>query len=98
MDMGGNVWERVVNVYYGTTYQGTHGDGEVAETYGYANESDWPGYVSSTGLVSGGTGTGYKGNSIAYGWTKMRVADREWINYSTCSDKARGGRGVRTAE
>lgn len=98
MDMAGNVWERIINVYYGTGFEGSNGDGEISSTYGYANQSDWPGYVSSTGLVSGYTGSGYKGSSIAYGASKMRVSDREWISYSYTSDKARGGRGVRTAQ
>lgn len=99
MELSGNNWERAVSIANSTGrgYKGSHGDGNLTSG-GYATNTDWPGYSSGSGFVSNGTGCGYRGGSIAYGSTKLRVSDREWIGYTDYSYHwGRSGRGVRTA-
>jgi formylglycine-generating enzyme required for sulfatase activity len=43
MDLAGSVWEKVVSIGHpkGRAFQGTHGDGRLAD-YGLATNADWP--------------------------------------------------------
>lgn len=97
MELGGSAWERVVGVYTSTgrSFTGSHGDGSITSS-GYANNSDWPGYTS--GSVTAGTGSCYRGGSMSYGTDRVRVSDRNWANSTDyAKHQGRSGRGVRTA-
>ncbi len=63
MELAGNVYERSVSVGNTTNraFQGTHGDGSLT-TNGYGTNTDWPGYVSGSG-VTGSITTGLRGGS-----------------------------------
>jgi formylglycine-generating enzyme required for sulfatase activity len=73
MEMSGNLWERTVTVgnSTGRNYLGTHGDGSITSD-GYANVSDWPGYISDKN--SGASGSGFRGGCFSYGEANERVA------------------------
>lgn len=76
MELSGNLLERVVTVgnAAGRSFAGTHGDG-VLSSSGNAENSDWPGYVTSQ--VTGSTGSGLRGGDWSHDPTQVRVSDRE---------------------
>ncbi|MDZ4756513.1 MAG: SUMF1/EgtB/PvdO family nonheme iron enzyme [Bacteroidota bacterium] len=93
MELSGSVWERVVGIYTSTgrSFTGSHGDGNITSG-GYANNSDWPGY--SSGNITGGTGSAYRGGSMSYGTDRLRVSDRNWAGSTDyAKHQGRGGRG-----
>ncbi|HEY0677115.1 MAG TPA: SUMF1/EgtB/PvdO family nonheme iron enzyme [Chitinophagaceae bacterium] len=67
MDLAGSLWERCVTVgdSVGRSFQGTHGDGNLAP-YGYASNADWPkGSTETAGF--GFRGGGYYEHNMQYG-------------------------------
>lgn len=87
MDMGGNVWERVVATNStGATYTGTFGDGTLDAT-GNATNADWP----ST------AGAHVRGGSWYVGSTYLQTSNRSFASTSTYLDRncQSGGRGLR---
>ena len=75
MELSGNNWERVVTVgnATGRSFLGTNGNGELSSN-GNADISDWPG--SSSGEVTGATGSGFRGGSWGSFTHYTRVSDR----------------------
>ena len=75
MELSGNLWERPVTIgtETGRSFTGTHGNGSLS-TNGNANNSDWPGYVTSE--VTGATGSGFRGGNWADSSPNARVSDR----------------------
>ncbi len=104
MELSGNVNEFVVSIGAndGRNFQGTHGDGKLSKygvtEWGYADNTDWPGY-DGTCCVDLGTGTGVRGGA----WddtsvTRLSVSDRlVATNESASRDNSYGGRCARTA-
>ncbi|MFH1429685.1 MAG: SUMF1/EgtB/PvdO family nonheme iron enzyme [Candidatus Margulisiibacteriota bacterium] len=97
LDLSGSVWERTVTVgtAAGRVFTGTHGDGELSAN-GRANNSDWPGFVTSE--VSGADGSGFRGGNWIYAATLARVSDRIWgSSIFTARNNSYGGRCARTS-
>lgn len=102
MELSGNLWERPVTVgngapaaFGGRNFTGSHGNGSLTSD-GYADNSDWPGYVTSK--VSGATGSGFRGGGWAYDATYARVSDRYYAaNTNTNRYYFYGGRCARTS-
>jgi formylglycine-generating enzyme required for sulfatase activity len=95
LDMAGNLWEREVTVGNPTcrAFTGVHGNGELSLD-GYANVSDWPGYIA--GEVTATGGIGIRGGSLnnVHG---MRTSERnDASNTSTGRVFSFGFRGVRS--
>lgn len=90
MEMGGNLWERVVSTVNttATAFNGTLGDGTLTVT-GEANQATWP---SPTTAV----GSGFRGGDYVNVASYIRTSDRASI---ASADATRvynyGGRGVR---
>lgn len=89
MEMGGNVWEHVVNTTAaGVTFTGANGDGTISAN-GDANQAGWPSPTTAAG-------TGFRGGSYIDVAARVRTSDRA---AATSVDAARyptyGGRGVR---
>lgn len=104
MDLTGNLSERVVSLgnSYGRSFQGTHGDGQLAIEEGYdgnATNSDWPGIDSTiTNGITSAQGSGVRGGS----WqtttsATLAVSDRSQMATDTSRSAVLGGRCVRTA-
>jgi len=103
MELSGNLWERPVTIGIGggvegvtggRDFTGTHGDGSLTSG-GYADNSDWPGYV--TDKVSGATGSGFRGGDWNNGSAYARVADRNRAAYARTNRLNNfGGRCART--
>ena len=90
MEMGGNLWERVVTTTSptGTAFNGTLGDGTLTVT-GDANQATWPSPVTAIG-------SGFKGGDYINVALYVRTSDRGSITtVSTTRDTNIGGRGVR---
>ena len=89
MEMGGNLWEKVVITQNtsGTAFTGVLGDGTLSVT-GDANQSLWP--APGTAIGSGLRGGDYT-NTAAY----VRTSDRGNIITVITRDINAGGRGVR---
>jgi len=96
MELSGNLWERPVTVgnETGRSFEGTHGDGDLTSG-GYADNSDWPGYV--TDKVSGATGSGLRVGGWSSGSGNARVSDRYFAAWGY-TDRVNyyGGRCART--
>lgn len=89
MEMGGNLWERVVNTSAaGVSFNGTNGDGTIAPN-GDANQATWP-------SVTTAAGSGFRGGDYINVAARVRTSDRNTV---TVADATRypsyGGRGVR---
>ncbi|UMY66939.1 MULTISPECIES: SUMF1/EgtB/PvdO family nonheme iron enzyme [unclassified Flavobacterium] len=88
MELGGNVWERVVNTgATGVTFTGNLGDGELAVN-GEANQTSWPPITA--------IGAGFRGGSYNDPATSVRTSDRG--SATSIGDQrfqSYGGRGVR---
>jgi hypothetical protein len=88
MDLGGNLWERVVTIgnNTGRAFSGNHGDGKITPS-GEADVAGWP----------AAAGTGWRGgaynSSISTSATSSRASTS---NGNNTRDPAAGGRGVRT--
>ena len=88
MDLGGNLWERVVTLgnNTGRAFSGNHGNGTITSS-GEADVSGWP----------AAAGTGWRGgaynSSISTSATSSRASTS---NGNNTRDPAAGGRGVRT--
>ncbi len=96
MDMGGNLWERVVPVSWSGVlqYNGTHGDGLI-DGVGNPNAATWL-YTPTPSY----TMLSFRGGGIAYDNQYLRVSDRYWACAYSCDygrSNWNGGRGVRTA-
>ncbi len=70
MELAGNVYERSVSVGNTTNraFEGTHGDGSLT-TNGYGTNTDWPGYVSGSGVASDLSGGDRGGSGETSLWT-----------------------------
>ena len=96
MEMGGNLWERIVPVSntIATQFNGTHGDGLI-DASGNPNAATWL-YIPTPSY----TILSYRGGGIGYDYGYLRVSDRYWACAYSC-DWGRaywnGGRGVRLA-
>lgn len=88
MDMGGNVWERVIAVNAsGVTYTGALGNGGL-DASGNADVTAWPGTTAA--------GTGYRGGSWYDTAVNMRTSERTYATtVNTTRNCSLGGRGVR---
>lgn len=88
LDMGGNVWERVVATNAaGATYTGTLGDGTLDAT-GDATNGDWP--------TGAGGGFGRRGGNFYDNYTYVRTSNRRYAYDGNASRSSTfGGRGVR---
>lgn len=66
MEMSGHCWERTVSVGRpgSRNFQGTHGDG-VLTPDGNATNSDWPGYMAGSGVITA-VGCGYRGGAFSF--------------------------------
>jgi formylglycine-generating enzyme required for sulfatase activity len=90
MEMGGNLWERIITVgnAAGIAFNGTLGDGTLT-AIGNANQSTWPDVVTAVG-------TGSRGGNYVSPAVYVRTSDR---SFATSTNAARdytfGGRGVR---
>lgn len=96
MELGGNVWEKVVNLgnSTGRAFAGTHGDGTLTSV-GLATNSDWPGY--SSGAVSGATGSGSRGSAYDQtSSTTLCTSDRSVMTTLSTRTAGYGGRLART--
>ena len=88
MDLGGNLWERVVTIgnNTGRAFSGNHGNGTITSS-GEADVAGWP----------AAAGTGWRGgaynSSISTSATSNRASTS---NGNNTRDPAAGGRGVRT--
>ena len=90
MELGGNVWERVVTTgnTSGTAFNGTLGDGTLSPL-GLANQATWPSPVTAIGI-------GQKGSSYYDAAASIRTSDRSSVaTVSAVRFFALGGRGVR---
>lgn len=91
MDMGGNLWERVIGTYHagGASFNGALGDGEINST-GFSNVSGWP--TTDAAVI------GFKGGDYTSAASYSRVSDRYYIvNAGGNSGRSftQGIRGVR---
>lgn len=96
MEMGGNLYEKVVTVgnATGRSFGGSHGNGALS-TNGNADRSDWPGY--SSGEVTGATGSGFRGGSWVSSASALRISDRASAALAAEGRSYSGGfRAVRT--
>jgi formylglycine-generating enzyme required for sulfatase activity len=101
MDLAGSVWEKVVTIGHprGRAFQGTHGDGRLAD-YGVATNPDWPLGDHEAG------GYGYRGGGYYERGTKdtalnphSRVEQRPYGSWGGGPRSvAYGFRAARTAE
>ena len=95
MEMSGNVYERAITISntQGRGFTGTHGNGSIDPTSGYATNADWPAAATAVGSGIRG-GSFYTPNSL----DSLSVSNRRYTTYSL-STRAPffGGRGVRTA-
>ncbi|MBK8338911.1 MAG: hypothetical protein IPK99_02365 [Flavobacteriales bacterium] len=92
MEMGGNLWERVVTIGLpeGRVYTGTHGNGILAAT-GDPNATTWP-------LATTAEGAGSRGGDYTFSALSLRTSDRvQGGNVDDTRQEYRGGRGVRQA-
>jgi formylglycine-generating enzyme required for sulfatase activity len=97
LEMSGNLWERTVTIgdADGRGFTGVHGNGRLS-TNGHANQTNWPGLISSE--VTGAGGSGFRGGSwarqVAFAWVSDRfsaaLTGATRVNHF-------GFRGVRTA-
>jgi formylglycine-generating enzyme required for sulfatase activity len=91
MEMGGNLWERVVTTgnASGVAFTGNNGDGTL-DVNGEANQTSWPAPTTATG--SGFRGGEYYTTPANY----VRVSDRTSASFvGTTRSYTYGGRGVR---
>ena len=89
MDMGGNLWERVIGAYNAgsSAFNGTLGDGELTST-GFSNAATLP---TTDSNIVGGRGGEYNGAAAL-----VRTSDRTYIvNGLSGRQFTYGGRGVR---
>lgn len=93
MDMGGNVWEQMVD-YEATTFTTVAGDGALITTpggtAGNANTANWPAAATNPG---GGVLKG--GNWFTNNTQFERISNRNLSDASVNRDYTSGGRGVR---
>jgi len=97
MELSGNLWERPVTIgtATGRAFAGTHGNGSLT-TNGNANNSDWPGYVTSE--ITGATGSGFRGGYWSNASRYARVSDRSSAAHvRTKRYSIYGGRCARTS-
>ena len=90
MEMGGNLWEKVVITANptGTAYTGALGDGTLT-VFGDANQATWPAPATAIG-------SGFRGGDYVNAATYVRTSDRSSVTtVSTTRDVNAGGRGVR---
>lgn len=90
MEMGGNVWERVVTTANptGTAFNGTLGDGTLS-VIGEANQATWPAPATAIG-------SGYRGGDYTNVASYVRISDRASVGtVSIAREINSGGRGVR---
>lgn len=89
MEMGGNLWERVITTQNptGTAYTGNLGDGTLSVT-GDANQATWP--------TNAAVGVGFRGGDLFNNANYVRTSDRGSVaTVSATRDANNGGRGVR---
>ena len=84
MDLAGSVWEKVVTIGHprGRAFQGTHGDGRLAD-YGVATNADWPLGDNESG------GYGYRGG----GYYERGTADTALNPHSRVEQRPYGSWG-----
>ena len=84
MDLAGSVWEKVVTIGHprGRAFQGTHGDGRLAD-YGMATNTDWPLGDNEPG------GYGYRGG----GYYERGTADTALNPHSRVEQRPYGSWG-----
>jgi formylglycine-generating enzyme required for sulfatase activity len=90
MEMGGNLWERVVTTgnASGVAFTGNNGDGTL-DVNGEANQTSWPAPTTATG-------SGYRGGDYYNTPTFVRISDRTSGSYvQNTRNNNSGGRGVR---
>jgi formylglycine-generating enzyme required for sulfatase activity len=89
MDMGGNLWERVVSTVNttGTAFNGTLGDGTLSVT-GDANQATWPSPITAVG-------SGYRGGDYVNAAIYVQTSDRSSNTANATRGINHGGRGVR---
>jgi formylglycine-generating enzyme required for sulfatase activity len=90
MEMGGNVWERVVTTANptGTAFTGALGDGTLS-VIGDANQATWPAPATAIG-------SGYRGGDYTNAPVYVRTSDRtSAAAVAITRDVNAGGRGVR---
>jgi len=94
MELSGNVWERPVTVgnETGRSFEGTHGNGSLTSD-GFADNSDWPGYVTSK--VSSATGSTSNGGNWNNDTSLAHVSYR-YSAADTARSNNKGGRCART--
>ncbi len=98
LDLSGNLveWSVTIGNTTGRGFTGTHGDGSLSATNGYANEATWPGL--SGGEVTGVAGAGFRGGSYNFDDVIVRVSDRYLATYTDPGRYAYfGWRGGRSA-
>lgn len=103
MELSGNLSEQVVTIgnTSGRLFEGTHGDGALTQTSGYAghaDEVDWPGMdgVTERG-VTGASGAGLRGGGYSDSASRLQVSDRQVAASGVETGNANvGGRGART--
>ena len=95
MELSGNLWKTLITIgnETGRSFEGTHGNGSLTSD-GFADNSDWPGYVTSK--VSGLTGSGIRGGNWKDGSPYVRVSDRSFSGHGLGRREHGGGRCVRT--
>jgi formylglycine-generating enzyme required for sulfatase activity len=73
LDMGGDVWERVVTVgnLKGRAFAGTHGDGKLDSLGNETGNNDWPGTDAE--------GSGFRGGAFNYDSDFARTSDRAHV-------------------
>jgi len=104
LELSGQTYERPVHVgsAVGRQFTGLHGDGRLS-TMGNANVAAWPGLSGTTGEVTFGVGSTYRGGSYNYGVTEMRISKRggsgftENYSQTTRIESLGGFRGGRSA-
>lgn len=88
MDMGGNLWERPVEVFTaeGVAFTGNNGDGEL-NALGHANQASWPNPLT-------GLGASFKGGDWSTAAGHLRISQRQ-NSADNLRHQTYGGRGVR---
>jgi formylglycine-generating enzyme required for sulfatase activity len=99
MELSGNLFERAVSVgnSSGRSFAGTLGDGSLTGS-GYASNTDWPGYVSGSGVSNSNAGGGFRGGGWSAAALFSQTSDRNYASKtSSVNNSFNGGRLVRTS-
>lgn len=99
MDLSSHPCELIVSVAVarGRAFEGSHGNGTLSPT-GNATQSDWPGFSTTSGEVTGTLGAGIRVSNVNDPRVIRQVSDRIYVTAVNGTAYSHyGWRGVRTA-